>query len=402
MTDIEAYRGRLSELKSESDTCQKASLNTLNTDMGPQQQGKEFVIALYDYQEKSPREITVKKGDMLLLVNSTNKDWWKVETNDRQGFVPAAYVKKIDQESGSGRGDFPQIVGMSTTPDQYTVLNRQNQIDRQYEHLCSVANERLCKLNEACDAYRLVREAHELMLWITDKEKLAMEQEQDDEMRKQRSVALGAVDGGTGDGHQQQPTDEVEILTRRFDDFKKDLKVNETRVNELNRIAERLRQIGKIEASMKIQDDINELNHKWNELQTLTAQRQEKLMNQHEVQRFLRDTDETMDWISEKTINLNDQDDSYGTDLASVKRLQRKHDGFERDLDALGERVRELDDVSQRLINTHPDEAEAIYQKQIKIQQAWTDLTQKVCGVSVIFVVCWLSFSMLYVNKHVG
>ena len=51
---------------------------------------------LYDYAEKSPREVSMKKGDVLTLLNSNNKDWWKVEVNDRQGFVPAAYVKKID------------------------------------------------------------------------------------------------------------------------------------------------------------------------------------------------------------------------------------------------------------------------------------------------------------------
>uniref|UniRef100_UPI003F7787AD Spectrin alpha chain, non-erythrocytic 1 n=1 Tax=Gallus gallus TaxID=9031 RepID=UPI003F7787AD len=58
--------------------------------------GKELLLVLYDYQEKSPREVTVKKGDILTLLNSTNKDWWKVEFNDRQGFVPAAYLKKLD------------------------------------------------------------------------------------------------------------------------------------------------------------------------------------------------------------------------------------------------------------------------------------------------------------------
>lgn len=36
------------------------------------------------------------KGDVLCLVNSSNKDWWKVEVNDRQGFVPASYCQKID------------------------------------------------------------------------------------------------------------------------------------------------------------------------------------------------------------------------------------------------------------------------------------------------------------------
>lgn len=35
--------------------------------------GKECVVALYDYTEKSPREVSMKKGDVLTLLNSNNK-----------------------------------------------------------------------------------------------------------------------------------------------------------------------------------------------------------------------------------------------------------------------------------------------------------------------------------------
>jgi spectrin alpha len=35
--------------------------------------GKECVVALYEYQEKSPREVSMKKGDVLTLLNSSNK-----------------------------------------------------------------------------------------------------------------------------------------------------------------------------------------------------------------------------------------------------------------------------------------------------------------------------------------
>ena len=50
-----------------------------------------------------------------------------------------------------------------------------------------------------------------------------------------------------------------------------------------------------------------------------------------------REVDETKDWISEKDEALNN--DNYGHDLASVQALQRKHEGLERDLAALGEKV---------------------------------------------------------------
>ena len=85
--------------------------------------GKECVVALYDYQEKSPREVSMKKGDILTLLNSSNKDWWKVEVNDRQGFVPAAYVKKIDSSLTASQ---------SNLADEYTISVRQNQIEKQW------------------------------------------------------------------------------------------------------------------------------------------------------------------------------------------------------------------------------------------------------------------------------
>ena len=35
--------------------------------------GKETVSAMYDYTEKSPRELSMKKNDILTLLNSSNK-----------------------------------------------------------------------------------------------------------------------------------------------------------------------------------------------------------------------------------------------------------------------------------------------------------------------------------------
>lgn len=44
--------------------------------------GKECVVALYDYTEKSPREVSMKKGDVLTLLNSSNKVRHKLHVYD--------------------------------------------------------------------------------------------------------------------------------------------------------------------------------------------------------------------------------------------------------------------------------------------------------------------------------
>lgn len=52
-----------------------------------------------------------------------SQDWWKVEVNDRQGFVPAAYVKKLDPTQSSSRENLLDEHG--------SIALRQDQIENQ-------------------------------------------------------------------------------------------------------------------------------------------------------------------------------------------------------------------------------------------------------------------------------
>ncbi|XP_070398670.1 uncharacterized protein [Nothobranchius furzeri] len=96
-------------------------------------------------------------------------------------------------------------------------------------------------------------------------------------------------------------------------------------------------------------NSIKELNNRWRSLQQLAEDRSNMLGSAHEVQRFHRDADETKEWIEEKNQALNT--DSYGHDLASVQALQREHEGFERDLAALGDKVRFLIGTRTRVVS---------------------------------------------------
>jgi len=93
-------------------------------------------------------------------VSCDYQDWWKVEVNDRQGFVPAAYVKKIDSNLTASQNNLV---------DEYTISVRQQQIENQYKNLLDLGKQRKEKLEESCKAYQLVREAGELAQWIADK-----------------------------------------------------------------------------------------------------------------------------------------------------------------------------------------------------------------------------------------
>lgn len=64
-----------------------------------------------------------------------------------------------------------------------------------------------------------------------------------------------------------------------------------------------------------------------------------------------------------------------------LQALQRKHEGLERDLAALGERVHSLDADASRLTDQHPEQRDAIQIKRSEINQAWNDLVEKVIPI---------------------
>uniref|UniRef100_A0A3P8PHZ7 Spectrin alpha chain, non-erythrocytic 1 n=1 Tax=Astatotilapia calliptera TaxID=8154 RepID=A0A3P8PHZ7_ASTCA len=370
MSDLSAYGSSIQALKEQAQSCRQQVAPT------DDETGKELVLALYDYQEKSPREVTMKKGDILTLLNSTNKDWWKVEVNDRQGFVPAAYVKKLDPTQSSSRENLldehgsialrqDQIENQLVTKEACSVSVRMKQVEELYGTLLELGEKRKDMLEKSCKKFMLFREANELQQWIHEKESTLTNEEMGSDL------------------------EQVEVLQKKFDDFQKDLKANESRLRDINKVASELEseglmaeeapmvqaQVGNIRLAVQTTANFNtikELNNRWRSLQQLAEERSNMLGSAHEVQRFHRDADETKEWIEEKNQALNT--DNYGHDLASVQALQRKHEGFERDLAALGDKVNSLGETAERLIQSHPEAVDDIQEKCTELNTAWSSL----------------------------
>lgn len=54
--------------------------------------------------------------------------------------------------------------------------------------------------------------------------------------------------------------EQVEVLQKKFDDFKGDLKANEVRLQEMNQIATALTSVGQTETAVRIRQQIEDLN----------------------------------------------------------------------------------------------------------------------------------------------
>lgn len=115
-----------------------------------------------------------------------NKLFPNPQVNDRQGFVPAAYVKKIDPGLTASQ---QQLL------DNSSVSSRQSQIENTFESVLTTGEERTKRLQETHRAFVLVREAQELTNWIKTKEQHA-----------------STTDVG-------EDLEQVELMQKKFDDF---------------------------------------------------------------------------------------------------------------------------------------------------------------------------------------
>ena len=53
------------------------------------------VRALFDFQPSEPGELQFKKGDVIAVLESVYKDWWKGSLRGQTGIFPLNYVEKL-------------------------------------------------------------------------------------------------------------------------------------------------------------------------------------------------------------------------------------------------------------------------------------------------------------------
>ena len=53
------------------------------------------VRALYDFQPSEPGELQFRRGDIIAVLESVYKDWWKGSLRGQSGIFPLNYVEKL-------------------------------------------------------------------------------------------------------------------------------------------------------------------------------------------------------------------------------------------------------------------------------------------------------------------
>lgn len=92
------------------------------------------VVALYDFEAVEDNELTFKAGDIILVSDSRDDNWWSGSSQRGQGMFPANFVsrdmsKKVDQVTGGKNVQFDDDIQVKYFKEEVTKIDEEK-IDR--------------------------------------------------------------------------------------------------------------------------------------------------------------------------------------------------------------------------------------------------------------------------------
>uniref|UniRef100_H2Y4N3 Uncharacterized protein n=1 Tax=Ciona savignyi TaxID=51511 RepID=H2Y4N3_CIOSA len=219
----------------------------------------------------------------------------------------------------------------------------------QWEALLKALELRGVKLRQTFLLIDFQRKCDEVLYWIRDKE-----------------IVVTSTDSGNDLEH-------VNMLVAKFEEFQSELQGYSDRVKDVNDGADRLIAIEEHPEVDVITNKKEAVNNAWTSLNQRAQQRNRHLLATTEVFKFKRDVNESISWMKEKESLLESND--LGTDVSSVQALQRRHEGIERDLAALEEKVSELLSEADRIERDHGTMQEINEQRDV-INGNWERVTR--------------------------
>lgn len=343
--------------------------------------------------------VKMAKGEIMILQNKTNADWWSIRKLDgTEGFVPANYVKEIDARPVACL--VPKTEKVRTTQKvKKTILvrkvvqvkrvkpakisqvrplvkrraadsngsdaaaasssdsveKRQKRINVTYDQLQELAQKRHALLEDSIRLFGFYRECDDFEKWIKDKERM---------LRTDDSELADAA-GAASD---------VETAKRKFEKFLTDLSASSKRVDAVDAAVEEFVRQGHSQLD-KVRARQRQIHQLWDHINHLKSQKERNLEGASSVELFNRTCDEAVDWMSEKMTQLDIAE--LGPDLKTVQALQRRHHNLERELAPVEEKVNRVNLLGNSVKNSYPAERNNVAGRQQEIQDMWRQTQTK-------------------------
>ncbi|XP_059148013.1 spectrin beta chain, non-erythrocytic 2-like isoform X3 [Physella acuta] len=335
------------------------------------------VKAMYAYKGQG---FSVDKGEVLILLQRTNNDWWQVRRADAsEGFVPVNYVKEVEpkvvQKVVKQPVMVPEKVMVKKTImkkevvkkkkkksaklrrapsvrskgnlhfDKDNVETRQRGLSNQYTKLSKLSQARKVSLDDAVKLFHFFSECNEFESWMKDKEVL---------LNSKESLA-----------------EDMEAVKKKLENLLTSLAANKGRLDGINQLAETIIQSGSSQKT-KVKQRQQEINDRWAKLNKLKIEKEKNLKGASSIEMFKSICDELAEWIKEKKNAL--ANDGLASDLKGIEALQRKHAQLERELIPMDEKMKRMDFLADSVRSSYPDEAGYVDQRQKNIAGDWNSL----------------------------
>lgn len=203
------------------------------------------------------------------------------------------------------------------------------------------------RLDEALRYFAFVRECLDVQEWMKDQTQKADSEEYGNDV------------------------EHVELLIQAFDTFHASLMNSEPRIQSCIENGNLLIE-AKSGHTPEIEQRVTEIKDQWEDLLELANARKDALTGAKQVHVFDRTAEEIISWIQEKQADLSY--DTFGQDLESIQDLLRKHQALENEMKVIREKVENVEQEGEKLINEFPDTKEHIDDKCEDMLSAWGNL----------------------------
>ncbi|XP_052769142.1 spectrin beta chain, non-erythrocytic 2-like isoform X1 [Mya arenaria] len=340
------------------------------------------VHAMYNYRGQG---INIDKGEVMLLVQKTNNDWWQIrKSNGTEGFVPANYVKDHEpkvvqkivkkpvkipekvkvmktvmkkevvkskpQRSTSALRRAPSVRSKSNLHfDKDNVESRQRSLTVTFNKLVKLAQARHISLEEAAKLFKFYRECDEFETWMMEKELILTSKE--------------------------TLSDNMDAVRKKFEQLLTNIAANSGRVVEVNKLADDILKRGTSQKD-QVRKRKKEINDRWERLNKMKMEKEKNLQGASSIELFQQTCDELVEWIKEKDNVLSATDD-LGKDLKANQALQRKHANLERELVPVEEKMKRMDYLAGSVKSSYPEESGYVDKRKTELDKMWKDLMDK-------------------------
>lgn len=323
------------------------------------------VYVLYNYKDK---KYSVKKGEILILLEKTTPEWWKTcrENCQLPMFVPSNYVKEIEpkikqvlsaQKNHQSRDSFHKIkrspskkrlsiVSKADTAEQRRIL-----INANYQQLVELCKARRKILEDSIQMFKFNRECDSFENWLN-----IIEESINNSIKTNRDKT--------------DSKKSIDNMSKNYEKIITDLLAHRTRLNEINKMVEGMNSTHYFPSIVKRREAIQK---KWEQINFLQKQLGKNIEGLTSVEVFDEACDETLERINDKIEKIENYSTS-NSDLKTVKALQKRHENLERELVPIDDSIKKLVIISENVKSSFPLEKIRVEKRLNELNNQWKKL----------------------------